>query len=91
MATKHPLRLALSPLTNTIYAGRLKERKGYAESVGDRHDVTSDFFQVLIQLAIAANGIFTVNQNGEPAYEVTVKKIESAPSNKESSKKTKRE
>jgi hypothetical protein len=71
-----PLRLALSPLTKTIYAGRIKQRDGYAEAVGARHDVTHDFYVVLIQLAESRDGSFVITVDGKPSYEVTVKKME---------------
>lgn len=74
---KHPFRLAMSPLTRTIYAGRIKQHDGYAEAVGVRHDVTADFYACLIQMADSHGGEFTITANGKPAYEVTVKKVES--------------
>ncbi len=72
----NPFRLAMSPLTRTIFAGRIRQREGYAESVGVRHDVTSDFYSCLIQLADSHGGEFTINADGKPAYTVTVTKAE---------------
>jgi len=73
---KHPFRLAMSPLSRTIFAGRIRQREGYAEAVGVRHDVTADFYGCLIQMADSHGGQFTINENGTPAYEVVVRRIE---------------
>jgi len=71
---KHDFRLAMSPLTRTIFAGRIAQKDGYAQRVGVRHDVTADFYGCLIQLAESHGGTFEITANGEPAYEVTVRK-----------------
>lgn len=73
---KHPFRLAMSPLTRTIFAGRIRQREGYAEAVGVRHDVTSDFLACIIQYTESHGGTFTINKNGAAAYEVVVRRIE---------------
>ena len=73
---KHPFRLVMSPLTKTIFAGRVRERENYAEAVGVRHDVTNDFLSCIIQYAESYGGEFTINENGSPAYEVVVRRIE---------------
>lgn len=71
--SQNPFRLVMSPLTRTMYAGRVKEHDGYAESVGQRHDVTADFYQCLVQLVESYGGKFTINYaNGSQAYAVTV-------------------
>lgn len=75
MAT-NPFRLAMSPLTRTVFAGRIKQHENYAEAVGVRHDVTADFYAVLIQLADSHGGDFTITANGQPAYEVIVRDLE---------------
>lgn len=72
--SKHDFRLAMSPLTRTIFAGRIAQKDGYAQAVGVRHDVTADFYGCLIQLAESHGGTFEITANGEPAYEVTVRK-----------------
>jgi len=72
---KHPFRLAMSPLTRTIYAGRIRQRDGYAEAVGDRHDVTPDFYTCLIQMAASHGGAFTITANGESTHEVVVRSL----------------
>lgn len=74
MAT-NPFRLAMSPLTRTVFAGRIKQREGYAEAVGVRHDVTHDFYGVLIQMAESQGGTILINSNGKPAYEVVVRDL----------------
>lgn len=73
---KHPFRLAMSPLTRTIFAGRIRQKDGYAEAVGVRHDVTSDFLSCIIQYTESYGGTFVINENGVPAYEVVVRRIE---------------
>lgn len=76
MTKKNDFRLLMSPLTKTIFAGRVKLRDGYAESVGVRHDVTSDFLACIIQYAESYDGEFAIYENGAPAYEVVVRRIE---------------
>jgi hypothetical protein len=73
---KHPFRLAMDPLTQTIYAGRVRQREGYAEAIGVRHDVTSDFLSCIIQYAESYGGSFSINANGAPTYEVVVRRAE---------------
>ena len=73
---KHPFRLAMSPLTRTIFAGRIRQRDGYAEAVGVRHDVTPDFYACLIQMAQSHGGTFMITADGNPAYEVTVRDLQ---------------
>lgn len=68
-------RLSLSPLSHRVYAGRIKQRGQYAEAVGKRTDVTSDFFDVLIQLAAAKGGTINITSDGGPSYEVTVREL----------------
>jgi len=78
MATKNEFRLAMSPLTRAVFAGRIKQKEGYAEAVGARHDVTSDFYAVLIQMAENHGGEFTISSNGEPECIVKLVKKEVA-------------
>ncbi len=73
---KHPFMLAMSPITKKIFAGRLRQRDGYAEAVGRRHDVTSSFHACVIQFADAHGGSYTINENGKPAFEVSVRKLD---------------
>lgn len=71
----NPFALAMSPLTRTVYAGRIRQRGNYAEAVGVRHDVTNTFYSCLIQMANSHGGEFQISENGKPAYEVTVRKL----------------
>lgn len=74
MAAKTEFRLLMSPLTRTIYAGRVKQLDDKtALSTGVRHDVTNDFLAVLIQYAETHEGAFEIVGGGE-AYDVTVTK-----------------
>jgi len=53
----------------------------YGERVGVRHDVTADFYHVLLGLADMLDvtkqqsSFVFKDENGSPAYEVTLKKI----------------
>lgn len=76
-APANPFRLAMSPLSRTIFAGRIKQRDGYAEAVGVRHDVTSDFYGCLVQFGEAHGGAFDITDSaGNPHYRVTVTKLD---------------
>lgn len=75
MSTKTDFRVLLSSLTLTFYAGRVRQKNGYAVSTGPRHDVTSDVFAGLIQFAEAKGGEFEINGGGE-VWDVTVIKRE---------------
>lgn len=71
---KTEFRLLMSPLSRTIYAGRVKDIGGStALSVGVRHDVTNDFLSCVMQLGEAMGGKFAIN-NEEGQWEVTVTK-----------------
>lgn len=75
--TKKPteFRLLMSPLTSTVYAGRVKVLpNGVFERSGVRHDVTSDFLALILQY-VGIDKTVTLNENGVPTYEVSVKKI----------------
>jgi hypothetical protein len=74
----NPFRLAMSPLTRKVFAGRIRQRDGYAEAVGVRHDVTGDFYACLIQMAESHDGEFVIHANGSPAFTVSVRKVEAA-------------
>lgn len=74
MTTKSAFRLSLSPLTLTFYAGRVKQKDGYAVAVGTRHDVTSDVFACMIQFAEAKGGEFEIINGGGDVWDVTITK-----------------
>lgn len=79
---KHDFRLVMTPLTQTIYAGRIRQADGYATPAGPRHDVTGDFYNVLIQLGEAHNGSFFITDPaGVPQYSVEIGKVEQEASN----------
>lgn len=69
------LRVACSPLTNNIYAGRAN--KDATAWSGEKHDVTSDVIGAIIQY-VGAGNVISVNENGQPAYEITVRDIRTA-------------
>jgi hypothetical protein len=67
-----PIRVSCSPITSTIYAGR-PNKDGTAWS-GEKFDVTSDVIGAIIQY-IGAGNVINVNENGKPAYEITVRAV----------------
>lgn len=72
----NPFKLAVSLLSHEVFAGRVRQKDGYSEIVGVRHNVTNDFYGALIQLGEAKGGTFTISAKGVPQYEVSVRKIE---------------
>jgi len=73
------LRVACSPLTGTIYAGR--PNKAGTAWAGEKHDVTSDVIGAVIE-KIGAGHVITVNENGKPAYEIEVRAIKDQDTSK---------
>jgi len=69
---KNPIRLCCSPLTGTIYAGRIsKDGQTWA---GEKHDVTDDAIGAIIN-KIGDNAAMKVTIDEVPAYEITVRKL----------------
>lgn len=66
------LRVGCSPLTKTIFAGRLN--KAGNAWIGDPVDVTSDVLGSVIE-KVGAGNVITVRENGKPAYEISVRAI----------------
>jgi hypothetical protein len=66
------IRVQPSPLTQTIYAGRIN-KDGTAWQ-GEKHDVTSDVIGSIIQY-VGVGNVISVNENGQPAYEIEVRAI----------------
>lgn len=80
MANTTEFRLLMSPLTRTIYAGRVKQLNGNtALSAGVRHDVTNDFLGAVIQYGQAHKGAFEIVGDGE-VWDVSVTKRAEKPS-----------
>ncbi len=74
MANKTEFRLLMSPLTRTIYAGRVKQiGENTSLSTGVRHDVTNDFLGAVIQYGQAHGGAFEI-LGGDEEWDVTVTK-----------------
>ena len=74
MHPKPEFRLSMSPLTRSIYAGRVKDLgNGTSLATGVRHDVTNDFLGVVIQYGESHGGAFEIIGGGE-SYDVTVTK-----------------
>jgi hypothetical protein len=66
------IRVQPSPLTNTIYAGRINKTDSAWQ--GEKYDVTSDVIGSIIQY-VGVGNIISVNENGKPAYEIEVRAI----------------
>lgn len=67
-----PLRVQVSPLSGTIYAGRIN-KEGNAWS-GSKTDVTSDVFGCIIQKIGAGNFATVVASDGKK-YEIEVREV----------------
>lgn len=67
------LHVALSPLTQTIYAGSvLKDGRTWSSN---KRDVTGEASAAVAQRAIAMGGTMQVTANGVPAYEITARAL----------------
>lgn len=69
---KNPLRVANSPLTNNIYAGRVR---GQLWS-GEKHDVTIDALVAVAQHCINFGKPVIVTSGGKPDFEIIARRIE---------------
>jgi len=65
-------RVSTSPLTNTIYAGKVLKDGTWATN---KQDVTMDALVAVAQHVIRNNEPVTINANGEPAYRITVEEL----------------
>lgn len=71
---KTEFRVMLSPLTGTVYAGRVTDLGGgNYKSATLRHDVTQDFHRLTIEYAQSKGGAYEIVGGGE-TYDVTVTK-----------------
>lgn len=62
--TDGKIHIGKSPLTDIIYAGKIRQNKnGSAFWSGAKHDVTSDFLNVMIQLLKEKNGRMTIEDD----------------------------
>jgi hypothetical protein len=68
---KQPIRVATSPLTNTIYAGRVRGNLWQ----GDKHDVTVDALAAVAEHALAFGKPIVITKSGVPEFEITVKRL----------------
>ena len=73
MSAKADFRLLMSPLSHTVYAGRVKRvNENTVVSTGVRHDVTNDFLDLVVRFGEAKGGAFEIV--GDEAWDVTVTK-----------------
>lgn len=73
MAAKTEFRLLMSALSHTVYAGRVKRvSDSTVVSTGVRHDVTSDFLDLVVRFGEAKGGAFEIV--GDETWDVTVTK-----------------
>lgn len=67
------LHIGTSPLTNRIFAGHvLKDGRTWGEG---KQDVTGPACGAVIEHVMANGGQVTVNVNGYPKYEITVREL----------------
>jgi hypothetical protein len=67
------LHVGTSPLTNRIFAGHvLKDERTWGEG---KQDVTGPACGAVIEHVLANGSPVTVNVNGSPKYEITVRDI----------------
>jgi len=67
------LRVIVSPITNTIFAGYVKPSEN--EWCAGKQDVTVDACAAVAEHIIRNNAPVIVSANGCPVYEITVKRI----------------
>lgn len=67
------LHVAVSPLTNTIFAGYvLKDGMTWA---ANKQDVTTDTLVAVAQYTIKFGRPVVITNNGKPEYEITVREL----------------
>lgn len=70
---KNRLRVSVGPLTNTIYAGQIKNGLWS----GEKDDVTIDCLVAVSQHVLRfGKPVVITKENGTPEFEITVKKLE---------------
>lgn len=73
MATRKPLHVDVSPLTNRIYVGTvLKDGQTWAEG---KQDVTGAACAAVARLALENKEPMVVTSNGQPKWEITVREL----------------
>lgn len=76
-----PLHIATSPLSNTIFCGHvLKDGKTWA---ANKQDVTIEALVAVAQHVVAFGKPVVITNNGNPEYEIMVRKFEAPPEPKE--------
>lgn len=68
--------VAVSPLTNRIYAGKLTNKRDCWRD--GKTDVTGAACAAVAQHVLAAGGEIVVTANGKPAYEIIVRDLSAA-------------
>lgn len=67
-----PMRVARSPLTNTIYCGRIKGDQWDGQTT----DVTIDALVAVAEHVLSTGLPLVITGNGDPLYEITVRRLE---------------
>lgn len=70
----NPIRVAVSPITNTIYCGRVKG----AMWSGQKYDVTMDALVAVAEHALSFGKPVVITANGKPEFEITVRRLSEA-------------
>jgi hypothetical protein len=70
---KKPIRVAVSPLSNTIYAGTLLKDKPIWSS--NKADVTTDCLVAVAQHVLAFGMPVIITSNGKPEFKITVENL----------------
>lgn len=70
---KRELHIAISPLTNSIFAGHIATNG--VSWLSNKTDVTGEACAAVAQRALRMGGGMTVNCNGKPRYEIFVKEL----------------
>lgn len=66
------LRVGCSPITKTIYAGRVNDAGDMWS--GKKHDVTNDVIGAIIE-KIGSNNKMVISEDGVPVYEISVRAL----------------
>jgi hypothetical protein len=72
--TPTEFRVMASPITGTIYAGRVRLQNGFYTSNSQRHDVTADAIAAVVS-HIGVGKSLTLSQDGVPAVRIVIEDL----------------